>query len=102
MKSKKHYTAEFKIKVVREHLENQEKISDLSSKYGINPNLVYKWQKELFEGAISIFSRRTDGLDGKSEEKIKRLEEKIRQKDNVISELVEENLEIKKNIIGGI
>ena len=42
------YTAEGKVKILREHLENQVSISELSERYRIHPNMIYKWKKELF------------------------------------------------------
>ena len=95
MQEKKHYTAEFKVKVVREYLENQVSIGTISEQYKINPNLIYKWKKELFEGAGEIFTRKQVEIDRKSENKIKLLEEKIRHKDSLISELVEDNIRLK-------
>ena len=100
MREKKNYRSEFKVKIIREHLENQLSISKLSEIHGINPNLIYKWKKEMFESAIEIFNRKHQEVDRKSESKIKTLEERIRQKESVISELVEENIELKKNIAG--
>jgi transposase-like protein len=100
MQEKKHYTPEFKVKIVREYLENQVSISILSEQYKINPNLIYKWKKDLFEGASEIFTRKQVEIDRKSETKIKLLEEKIRHKDSLISELVEDNVKLKKNIVG--
>ncbi len=40
------YTAEGKVKILREHLENQVSISELSERYRIHPNMTYKWKKE--------------------------------------------------------
>jgi transposase len=102
MQEKKHYSTEFKIKIIREHLENGIGISELSRKNGINPNLIYKWQKELFEGAEKIFNRKTEERDRKAEYRIQKMEEKLRQKDGLISELVEDNIKLKKNITGVI
>ena len=46
MVKKVHYTAEGKVKILREHLENQVSISELSERYRIHPNMTYKWKKE--------------------------------------------------------
>lgn len=102
MSERKHYTPEEKVKIVREHLENQISIGQISEKYGINPNSIYKWKKELFEGGIEIF-RRVQKKDVQlSNVKIKMLETKIKEKDSLIAEIVEENVKLKKNTVGEI
>jgi transposase-like protein len=87
---KRKFTAEFKVQVLREHLENQVPVGKLCEQHNINPNLFYLWKKELFNGALDIFSNKKIGkLD---ETKISRLEEKLKSKDSLISEIVEDNL----------
>jgi len=99
MKSEKRkFTAEFKVRVLREHLENQVPVGKICEQYNISPNLFYLWKKELFSRALETFSKkkniRTD------EVKITRLEEKLKDKDSLISEIVEDNLRLKKKLNG--
>jgi transposase len=100
MKEKRHYSAEFKVKVIREHLENQVSIGKLSDQYKLNPNVLYKWKKELFEGALKIYSREVQSTANQHDKKYKYLEEKLQQKDSLISELVSDNIELKKKYNG--
>lgn len=48
MNRRSRYTAEARVRILREHLENQISVSELSERYNIHPNMVYKWKKELF------------------------------------------------------
>ena len=98
-RERKHYTAEFKIQVLRENLENQISVGELCKKYSIQPNLFYLWKKELFSGAIETFSKRHKSHTDQA--KINRLEEKLQDKDSLISEIVEDNLRLKKKLNGG-
>ena len=99
-KQRKQYTAEFKVRIVREHLENQTPIGKLAEQYDLHPNLIYLWKKELFENAAMIFSKEKGT---KSEElKIQKLEAKLQDKDSLISELVADNLKMKKKAHGEI
>jgi transposase-like protein len=101
MKSEKRkFTAEFKVNVLREHLENQVPVGKICEQYNIHPNLFYLWKKELFTGALETFSRKRNGKA--DEEKVTRLEEKLKDKDSLISEIVEDNLRLKKKLTGGI
>ena len=102
MVKKVHYTAEGKVKILREHLENQVSISELSERYRIHPNMLYKWKKELFEGALETFSKKHKKLNNQQDSKTKALEEKLKKKDSLIAEIIEENIQLKKNTLGGI
>lgn len=97
---KRKFTAEFKVTVLREHLENQVPVGKICEQYNIQPNLFYLWKKELFTGALDTFSRKKNGKP--DEEKVTRLEEKLKDKDSLISEIVEDNLRLKKKLNGGI
>jgi transposase len=97
---KRKFTAEFKVNVLREHLENQVPVGKLCEQYNIQPNLFYLWKKELFSGALDTFSRKKNGKP--DQEKFTRLEEKLKDKDSLISEIVEDNLRLKKKLNGGI
>jgi len=102
MAKRVHYTAEGKVKILREHLENQISISELSERYGVHPNILYKWKKELFEGALKTFSQKHRNRNNRQDFKTKALEEKLKQKDSLIAEIIEENIKLKKNTFGGI
>jgi len=91
------YPPEKKVEILREYLKNKVPISELCEKYGIHPNMFYKWEKQLFEGATETFS--TDHSrtgKGKEATQVKKLEQKVAKKDEVISWLTEENIKLKK------
>ena len=100
--NRRHYSGEEKVKILREHLENQTALSELAEKYGIHVNDLYNWKKKLFEGAAEIFANKQNGKASADERKMEQLEEKIKSKDRLISELVEENISLKKNLSGEI
>jgi transposase-like protein len=96
---KRHFTAEFKVQLLREHLENQVPVAKICEQHNINPNVFYLWKKDLFNGALNTFSNKKNGRtveDGK----ITKLEEKLKYKDSLISEIVEDNLRLKKKLNG--
>jgi len=100
MKSEKRkFTAEFKVQVLREHLENQISVAKICEQYNINPNLFYLWKKDLFAGALETFSNRKN--NNTDQGKLNHLEEKLKNKDSLISEIVEDNLRLKKKLNGG-
>jgi transposase-like protein len=102
MNQRKHVSPEQKVMILRELLENQVSLSDLSEKYGVHPNVLHRWKKELFEGAVDIFSRKHRKESAKETRQLERLAAKLKQKDELIAELVQDNIELKKSINGEI
>ena len=101
MGNRKRYTAEEKMKILREILEDGKSISQTAEKYGVHPNNVMTWRKQLIEGGMQTFQIKRADISSKAEErKVAALEDKIRQKDEVIAELAEELLALKKKNCG--
>jgi transposase len=60
--------------------------------------MFYRWQKEFFENAAAAFEPRTRrAADGK-DRRIAFLEDKLRRKHEVLSELMEEHIKLKKEL----
>ena len=101
MGRRKRYTSEEKIKILREVLEDGKSISSVAEAYGVHPNQIMNWRKQLFEGGEQVFQiKRSDISEKAMEKQAKTLEEKLRHKDNVIAELAQELLELKKKYPG--
>lgn len=102
MRQRKHYTAEQKVIILRELLENNVPISQIAEKYEVRPNDIYNWKKKLFESAPDIFSPKISTIKQTSSEqkKIDKLQAKLKDRDEAISYLIRENIEIKKSIDG--
>jgi len=93
-------SAKEKMMILRELLENKVQIGELSEKYHIHPNVIYNWKKILFEKGETLFEDKKEKINNKAEEKISRLEAKLKDKDSLISEIVEDNIRLKKNLNG--
>ena len=103
MSKKKYYTAEEKVLILREHLENNVPISELSEKYDFHPNVIYTWRKQLFESAKEVFSGKHKNRKisvSKEESIIKKLEETLRKRESLITEIVEDNIKLRKEFDG--
>lgn len=103
MKMKKNYSSEEKAIILREHLENHVPISDLSEKHGVHANALYKWKKQLFEEAPQTLARKTkkkESSPNELEQRIAELEALLVKRESLITELVADNIDLKKNTNG--
>ena len=101
MKTRRRFTAEQKVRILREHLVNQVKISELAEKHMVHPSVIRKWKKELFEGALDIFSGKHKNKRAKNSKEAK-LEQKVATMQEVITEITTENLQLRKKYFGAI
>jgi transposase-like protein len=97
-KPRKLYTAEEKVAILRRHLVENEPVSKLSDELGIKPTLLYRWQKEFFENGAAAFQSKTRTSAPAEQERIEFLEKRIQRKDEVIAELMEEHVSLKKSL----
>jgi transposase len=47
--TRKHYSAEEKIRIVLEGLQGEVSVAEICRREGINPNIYYRWSKEFLE-----------------------------------------------------
>lgn len=92
--NRRHYSPEQKVAIIREHLEKNIPVPDICEKFRIHPNQFYRWKKELFEGAVETFAKKYSKKFGK--DKFSKLEERLKDRNEVIAELLQENLKLKK------
>jgi len=86
------------VAILRLHLLERTPISDLCDQHGIHPTMFYRWQKQFFEnGAAAFESRRRPAADAK-DRRITLLEQKLQRKHEVLSELMEEHIQLKKEL----
>ncbi len=97
-RTRRHFTAEQKATVVRRHVAGKEAVSDLADELDVQPSQIHLWIRQVLDQAEKAFERpqakRT--REERTERKIKMLEEKLAIKNEVISELMEENVKSKK------
>jgi len=98
---RKHYSNAEKVAILRLHLLEKKPVSDLCDQYGIHPTLFYRWQKEFFENGATAFEnhgKRRKTAEDVKDRKIAALEEKLQRKNEVLAELMEEHVQLKKEL----
>ena len=96
-KERRRFAAAEKVKIIREHLLDGKPLSEVCKKYGIAPTQFYQWQKMFFENGATAFEPTKAGREYELENKLKQLDKKLARKDEVIAELVEHNIHLKKS-----
>jgi len=105
-KERKNWTGPEKMAILREHLIEGVPISAVCDKHGIQPTMFYSWQKRLFEGGAAVFENGHGGPGGGPSKRqqdaqarrIEALEAKLRQKDEVVAEIMAEHVALKKSL----
>lgn len=95
-KERRRFEASEKVKIIREHLLEKRPLSEVCQQYGIAPTQFYQWQKMFFENGAAAFEPKKAGREQELENQVKRLDKKLARKDEVIAELVEHNIDLKK------
>ena len=99
-KERKHRTPEEKVAILRRHLVDQVPVSNLCEEYGLHPTVFYRWLKQFFENGAAAFgpAPRVDKQVEAREQRIAFLEGKLKKKDEVLAELMEEHVALKKSL----
>src|SRR5580693_417346 len=97
-KERKHYTAEEKVAILRRHLLDKVPVSDLCEELGLQPTVLFRWQKEFFENGSAAFSCKSRPDHQAKQQRIEFLEKKIQTKNEVLAELMAEHIALKKSL----
>ena len=98
-RQRRHFSPEQKVALPRLHLLEKRPVSDICQENNLSVTLFYLWQKQFFENGSAAFAndgkRRKAGQDAK-DRTIAALRDKLQRKHEVLSELMEEYVRLKK------
>jgi len=97
-KPRKNYTPVEKVAILRRHLIDHVPVSDLCDEHQLSPTLFYLWQKQLFENGPAAFERKNGTPDSHLQRTITALRDKLQRKNEVVAELMEEHIKLKKEL----
>jgi hypothetical protein len=89
------------VALLRLHLLEKKPVSDLCEEHQLSVNLFYLWQKQFFENGAAAFAhsdKRLKALQDAKDRKIAALEDKLQRKNEVLAELMEEHVQLKKEL----
>ena len=64
---RKGYEGAFKAKVALEALKGEKTLAQLSSEFGVHPNQITQWRKQLLDELPDIFSRKRKKMESDTE-----------------------------------
>ncbi len=94
-KKRKNYTPQEKVVILKKHLVDRIPVSDLCDQYHLQPSVFYGWQKRFFENGAVAFEKSNTR---KETRRISELEKKLQNKNEVVSELMEAHIKLKKSL----
>jgi len=98
-RKRRHFSPEDKIAIVRKHLVEGIPVSEVCREHDLSPNLFYVWQRELFEnGHLAFQPKKKNRALTKLETENAKLREKLEKKNEVVAELMQEYIQLKKDL----
>ena len=95
--TRRHFSAEEKIRIVLEGLRGEDSIAELCRKEGIAQNLYYRWSKEFLEAGKKRLAG--DTAREASSDEVKQLRAEAHQLKEALAEVTLENRLLKKSVI---
>jgi transposase len=97
-KDRTNYGAEEKVAILRRHLLDHVPVSELCDQYKLHPTVFYRWQKQFFENGAAAFNNSNHKSGTAAESRVEFLEKKLVYKNEVLAELMEEHIKLKKEL----
>jgi transposase len=99
-KQRRHFSRPEKVAALKRHLVEKVPVSNLCDELGIAPNLFYRWQKEFFDNGHTAFDngRKAKAVEDAKDKKIEQLQAKLQRENEVLGELMEEHVRLKKEL----
>ena len=93
-KKRTNRTKDFKFKVALEAVKGDKQIAEIAEKYGVHPNQISQWKKQLLENGSEIFSASTKSTEKAHEQELEKLYKTV-GKQQVAIDWLKKNLGIK-------
>jgi transposase-like protein len=90
------FTAREKVAILREVLLERRPVSEVCERHHLQPSQFYSWQKQLFENGDAAFGRDRAGEQERAEREIALLKVRLAGKDEVIADISQEYVRLKK------
>ena len=99
-RERRRFTPETKAELLRRHLVDKVPVSEICNELKLQPSVFYDWLRTLIAQAPAVLAspKRAENPEKKLEKRVAELEAKLAKKDNVIAEILEEHVKLKKEL----
>ena len=97
-RKRRNFSGAEKVEILKRHFVGGEKVSDICEGLKLQPTMFYEWQKRFFENGAKAFEKENRREESRAEERVEYLEGRLKKRDEVIAELMEEHLALKKSL----
>ena len=102
-RSRRTYTTEQKVAILREHLVDKVPVSEVCTKHQLQPSVFYEWQRQALENLAGALTAPAAATGPSKREKeltaeVAQLKAKLTKKDGVIAEIAAEYTQLKKEL----
>ncbi|MER2623701.1 MAG: transposase [Accumulibacter sp.] len=101
-RSRRHYTTEQKVEILKEHLVDKVLVSEVCNKHQLQPSVFYDWLKQVHANLGGALTTPAPSGPSKREKelaaKVAQLEARLAKKDSVIAEIAAEYTQLKKEL----
>jgi putative transposase len=59
-KNRRRFSPDYKFRVALEAAKGQQTLSELASKYGLHPNQISQWKRQLLESGADVFNHNSN------------------------------------------
>ena len=101
-RTRRNYTTEQKVEILRRHMVDKVPVSDLCNQLEIQPSVFYQWQRQVLDNLAGALSTPAPTGPSRREKElaaeVAQLKAKLAKKDSVIAEIAEEYTHLKKEL----
>lgn len=97
-RTRRNFSGAQKVEILKRHFVGGEKVSEICEELKIQPTMFYDWQKRFFENGAKAFDREERQEESRKEARVEALEARLKKRDEVIVELMQEHLALKKSL----
>lgn len=95
--NRRYFTPGEKVQILKLHLLDKLPVSEICQKFNLQPTIFYRWQTQFFENGEKAFTAERS-KEKPLQKKLEQMEAKLAAKNEVVSELMEAHLKLKKDL----
>jgi len=97
---RRHWSSQQKLAIVEEARAGDKSVGEVCRKYQIAPQVFYEWERKVREGSLlALAPKKRDAFNSKQPTRtLTEAEEEIARLKEVIAEIAQENIRIKKGL----